>query len=70
MNTYIVAYMTFFENVMCMERVSAGSESEAMLSVLSSKGWDINELDDDKSNSEKIKAFAFDCDAVIGAMQI
>lgn len=67
MKIFIVAYMTFFENVMEMEQVEADSEFEALKNYMGGKNW---ELDADIDTVEKLKEFAFNCDSVIGAYEL
>lgn len=64
MKKYIVAYISFFDNVLTQEVVFAESEYNAILSKLS--------LDSDSTPSsvEELKQLAFDMDCMVSAIQI
>ncbi len=45
MSTFVIAYITFFDNEIIQKLVTAGSKEEAICEFLSDQGWDIT-LDD------------------------
>lgn len=65
MKTFVIAYMNFFDNNLCLEKVNALSKDEALgiaLKKLNLEGFFESE--------EDIKSYAFDCDSLIEAIEI
>ena len=66
MARYLFAYVTFSSNVMGFTEVEASSEAGALIAGMDEISMPI----DQNSSAEAAKAFAFDCDMVIGAHKI
>lgn len=69
MKKYVVAFMTFFENVMKQDIFEATEGRFAMMLMMKKQGWDIGHFTSD-STDEDIMRFAFDSDCVIGYIEI
>lgn len=63
-NKYVVAYISFHDNVLTQEIVEGSSEVEVAKSVL-----DISEVDE-YSTIEQVQAYAFDSDSMISVFKI
>ncbi len=64
MNKYIVAYISFHDNVMTQELIEAPSEFEAAKVKLGYSPWG------DEETLEHLKVSAFDADCMISVYQI
>ena len=67
MNRYIVAFISFHDNVLTQEPMNAMNEYSALEGLLLSKGM---EPYDDLKSVEDLKDFAFDCECMISAYKI
>lgn len=67
MKNYIVAYIPFHDNEMHMLRISAENEVAALVQGLIQEDW---ELSDDLTSIKAIKDFAFNCDCMIGCIEV
>jgi hypothetical protein len=66
MKKFAISYMTFNENDIKMAIVNAESKQDALAQALNlSTG-----LEDFKSDEETLKTIAFNCDCLIGAIEI
>lgn len=69
MPKFAIAYFSFFTNELKMKIVEAENEREAL--ILALKYAEIKlDSDDLKKDEEELKQFAFDCDSMIGAIQL
>ncbi len=67
MKQYVVSYISFSNNELISEVVQSTSEFEAAKAYMERNG---HEVYDDLFTLEKLKSFAFDCDAMIHAIEI
>ncbi len=63
MKTYIIAYISFFDNDLKLKQVVAESELKAGIAFLLNE--QLIDKDDIVVNMEQLKQFAFDCDSMI-----
>ena len=74
MSRYVIAYISFFDNVLKQRVIRANSEYEALMEALNYE-WDqddsyFKELRDDCPTPEDLKQLAFDSDSMISALKI
>lgn len=62
---FVFAYAMLSDNVMNFEEIRATNESDALAAGLRKLGMNIFDAD-----AEDLKAFAFDCDMIVGAHQV
>ena len=72
MDTFIVGYLSRFDNDLILERVEADTTTEAIWkhSRLQGKDWQACKCQTDGMSDEEIKQFFFDVDTVVGAIAI
>jgi hypothetical protein len=69
MKTFVVAYISFFENRIEQRIVKADTAISAQLYFLASKGWDINECGRVETE-ETLNELCSNCDVDITAIEI
>ncbi len=70
MSKFVVAYISFFDNILEQDIVEAVTSIEAMLYVLGLKGFTYGDLIKSSSSEEDVKMLAFNSDSMISAIEI
>lgn len=64
MNKYVVAFISFHDNILTQEIIEAESEFEAIKAKLGTDCYG------DEQSVEELKSLAFDCDCMVSAYKI
>ena len=68
MKTFIVAYISYFDNILTQERIEAENAIDAMCQVLISKKGYLSDMG--FKTEEDVKFYAFDSDSMVSAFEL
>ena len=72
MKRYVVSYVSFFDNELILEEVSANSEYEAFWqhSKLQCDDWGTSKEDTKGMDSKELQSWSFEFDMLVGVLEL